>query len=76
MSAIRTAELCAIGEHDVGDPIFEDDALFGVQAVELETHAEGGVGVDDLGFRVEGALVAEILIATGVPMPKGVSAST
>jgi hypothetical protein len=48
-----------VGEHDVGDPIFKDDALVGVAAFEFEAHAEPGVAVDDFCPGVKCALVAD-----------------
>src|SRR5262249_47924364 len=54
-----------IRENDVGYPILQNCSLFGVQAVELQAHAEAGVAVDDSGFCVEGALVARNLDRDG-----------
>src|SRR5215475_2283190 len=58
---MKCSLLCPIGEHDVCDPIFQDDALIGIGAFEFETHAEASVAVYDLCPAVESALVAHDL---------------
>src|SRR5580698_369232 len=60
-SEMECALALPVGEHDVCDPLFQDNALVGVRALKLQAHAEAGVAVDDFCPGVEGALVADDL---------------
>src|SRR5262249_53236283 len=55
----------AICQHDVGDPVFKDERLLRVQGFDFEAHPEGRMGVDDLRFRVNAALVARAFDGQG-----------
>jgi hypothetical protein len=57
----RPSSARPIREHNLRDPIFQNRSLLWVQPFKLEPHTEGGIGVNDPAFGVEGALITDDL---------------